>query len=1235
MPVIIELETFNNTVLNEIMEIDLVLDNVKATSDFLNKDLIRLSHSLVSLYKVEGISLGHFKTIITRYLTKLTTEKKVKFKKEIAIDEFTSILFIIKEMIKFACTKNVEAMPTFKNFVIEINLIENIFMYLEKNKNIMNFVFCKNYEFACAIISNIFYHYADELLKIKIASILYTNINMHAGLEFNNIFIKYLFSEYSDNSHLLTTNSNDSFEINENFKYLIEFSSCYMYMKLLFDCYNGPDSSKNASNISLIHKELEHHLLTSTHTRVMNIMLISIVDNSNFIRLFQKHPTLLNSTTDSSSSYNSNMSRKMLEKIENLNAYFIISLPKHTGAEVLDSNFSQYLLNLTFHMAKIIIKYFNRLSYSLFYMECADTITNASLSLEYVVKKILEDYDHLEKFEDHECIIKMILAIIFLLDDTTFIKNNVSVSSRYFISNAIDQNLLGYISEYICKLIDFINNDSVVDDHVKLFLKLLFFWLKYSSKIIKSKTQLEKTNSQLTIIKSLGGSLIYKVLQNINNIIQINTELKDLIYELIELIGLKHNGKYKVKTDEEGNFQVTKNYSNHEFSVYQDITANNYLLKEYVIPMIDHPIKNEETASENGINTIKRRLEHYILDSPKSLGIKNTKILMGIINEMVERANKMKINFYLFINLHILRLIENNKKIDFKLDPNSIKSMIRVYITNIKNEKQEQLKEINKSETKSELDKTFLLFANAVENRFIERGHIEEVMASCASEISAKCFHHLKVSFKVYFKLFLKLLNLSPNEIRQVINTVYYEGTNENDEIDNLMKKFNRLYINSFNFKKDPEELWLRLVLFYIILSYFTKINENKKAEHIETALKDECVTNKSTAWYDYNCDKQQSYLNDLKHYGMDKKKYMEAKRDLLIPKNQSFSQYKQQNQIEKMPKREKIKKDYHYEPYDYNKDNSYFKLNNYLEKKADRGNPNKGYQDKEDNDNDPDDEAENLLDKVDKLLKKQTKDSKADLEKKKKIDLEKQRQYAFRKSKTFTLLPTADINYKYIEFDLTAIIDLLIHFNFKYNIFDDIDKANKTLSECPLGTDNTIKGFIARAREVGKLNLINKYFDNESLLELSNKMNYEVRSFTTDGQSVSVHFYLRKNMNQIENDKNKSDKKPKSENKTNKSDQKPKSENKTNNIVVTGNLVGIDPGRTSILTGVEEIGGNYKSYSESCNNYYDKTLVNVANYQMDLKRPEQINKIQKNMPSLKKIKSSELLESIKYLIYF
>ena len=86
------------------------------------------------------------------------------------------------------------------------------------------------------------------------------------------------------------------------------------------------------------------------------------------------------------------------------------------------------------------------------------------------------------------------------------------------------------------------------------------------------------------------------------------------------------------------------------------------------------------------------------------------------------------------------------------------------------------------------------------------------------------------------------------------------------------MKKFNRLYINSFNFKKDPEELWLRLVLFYIILSYFTKINENKKAEHIETTLKDECVTNKSTAWYDYNCDKQQSYLNDLKHYGMDKK---------------------------------------------------------------------------------------------------------------------------------------------------------------------------------------------------------------------------------------------------------------------------------------------------------------------------------------------------------------------------
>ena len=69
----------------------------------------------------------------------------------------------------------------------------------------------------------------------------------------------------------------------------------------------------------------------------------------------------------------------------------------------------------------------------------------------------------------------------------------------------------------------------------------------------------------------------------------------------------------------------------------------------------------------------------------------------------------------------------------------------------------------------------------------------------------------------------------------------------------------------------------------------------------------------------------------------------------------------------------------------------------------------------------------------------------------------------------------------------------------------------------------------MARAKEIGKLNLINRYFNNESLLKLSNNMNYEVRSFATDGEGVSVNFYLKKSMNQIEKLKIKSNQKSES----------------------------------------------------------------------------------------------------------
>jgi hypothetical protein len=46
-----------------------------------DNDLIKLSRSLVSV-----ISSDHLNSIISKYLTKITTEEKVKFQREVAID---------------------------------------------------------------------------------------------------------------------------------------------------------------------------------------------------------------------------------------------------------------------------------------------------------------------------------------------------------------------------------------------------------------------------------------------------------------------------------------------------------------------------------------------------------------------------------------------------------------------------------------------------------------------------------------------------------------------------------------------------------------------------------------------------------------------------------------------------------------------------------------------------------------------------------------------------------------------------------------------------------------------------------------------------------------------------------------------------------------------------------------------------------------------------------------------
>ena len=68
------------------------------------------------------------------------------------------------------------------------------------------------------------------------------------------------------------------------------------------------------------------------------------------------------------------------------------------------------------------------------------------------------------------------------------------------------------------------------------------------------------------------------------------------------------------------------------------------------------------------------------------------------------------------------------------------------------------------------------MFAKSINNNFVESNNMEEIIARCAQEISKNCYNHLKRSFSVYFRLFLKLQQFDKNQIKQIMSYNYYGG---------------------------------------------------------------------------------------------------------------------------------------------------------------------------------------------------------------------------------------------------------------------------------------------------------------------------------------------------------------------------------------------------------------------------------------------------------------------------
>jgi hypothetical protein len=230
---LIHTDVLDVELISDILNIEKVLNNLKKGDNFLNNGLKQLAQSLVEICKSEEVAWQILTQYITSFLRKLTTEKKVHLKQEITLNEHSSILYLLKEMVKYACTCRLEPIPSFKKFLNDINLIETIFIYLDNHSNIVNYIFSRNFQFSCSIISNIFYYYADETLMLNIADRLYKLIKLKSLNDFNNTFRQFIYTEYIDNRHKIVALPNNSFELGKDFDHIPRLTCCYMYTKLL------------------------------------------------------------------------------------------------------------------------------------------------------------------------------------------------------------------------------------------------------------------------------------------------------------------------------------------------------------------------------------------------------------------------------------------------------------------------------------------------------------------------------------------------------------------------------------------------------------------------------------------------------------------------------------------------------------------------------------------------------------------------------------------------------------------------------------------------------------------------------------------------------------------------------------------------------------------------------------------------------------------------------------------
>lgn len=182
---------------------------------------------------------------------------------------------------------------------------------------------------------------------------------------------------------------------------------------------------------------------------------------------------------------------------------------------------------------------------------------------------------------------------------------------------------------------------------------------------------------------------------------------------------------------------------------------------------------------------------------------KNEKILI-VINNIVKNINKVITDTYFFLNLHVLRLLEENKNIPI-LDQSFIQKILSVVSTT-------EIRKKRKSSLDDEISNTMSIYPKPINYNFGHDDYTGSIRNYLATEISTCISNHLNLNFYRRLKKYLNIrYNLKGRESYETIKSIYdpkYDG--EDKIILSIKQIINNLTPNENNITKNPT-LFIRL----------------------------------------------------------------------------------------------------------------------------------------------------------------------------------------------------------------------------------------------------------------------------------------------------------------------------------------------------------------------------------------------------------------------------------------